>query len=240
MRLQKYMALAGVASRRKSEEIILNGDVKVNNKVVKELGTKVDTKKDKVMVYDKVIKLESQKIYIILNKPMGYVSTVKDEKDRKKVIDLIDGVEERIYPVGRLDADTTGLILLTNDGNLTYKITHPSNNVIKKYIAIVEGVPNKIELQKLREGLYLNGRKTSKAKIKILKRFDDDSIIEVQITEGRNRQVKRMFEAINHPVKKLKRIAIGDIEMGDLQVGNYRFLNEEEVKYLKSLGKKWR
>lgn len=238
MRLQKYMALAGVASRRKSEEIILNGDVKVNNKVVKELGTKVDTKKDKVMVYDKVIKLESQKIYIILNKPMGYVSTVKDEKDRKKVIDLIDGVEERIYPVGRLDADTTGLILLTNDGNLTYKITHPSNNVIKKYIAIVEGVPNKIELQKLREGLYLNGRKTSKAKIKILKRFDDDSIIEVQITEGRNRQVKRMFEAINHPVKKLKRIAIGDIEMGDLQVGNYRFLNEEEVKYLKSLGKK--
>ena len=172
----------------------------------------------------------------MLNKPMGYVSTVKDEKGRKKVIDLIDGVEERIYPVGRLDADTTGLILLTNDGNLTYKITHPSNNVSKNYIAIVEGVPNKLELMKLREGLFVDGRKTSKAKIKILKRFDDDSIIEVQITEGRNRQVKKMFEAVNHPVKKLKRVSIGDIQLGNLDIGNYRFLNDEEVDYLKSLG----
>lgn len=236
MRLQKYMALAGVASRRKSEEIILNGDVKVNNKIVIKLGSKVDPKKDKVKVYDKLIKLESQKIYIMLNKPMGYVSTVKDEKGRKKVLDLIEGVEERIYPVGRLDADTTGLLLLTNDGALTQKITHPSSGVVKKYIAIVDGVPNKVELKKLREGLYINGRKTSKANIKILKRFDDDSIIEVQITEGRNRQVKKMFESVNHPVKKLKRIAIGDINMGNLDIGNYRFLNEEEVKYLKSLG----
>lgn len=236
MRLQKFMALAGVASRRKSEEIILNGHVKINNKIVTKLGTKVDQYKDRVMVDDKEIKIETQKIYIMLNKPMGYVSTVKDEKGRKKVIDLIDGVEERIYPVGRLDADTTGLLLLTNDGNLTYKITHPSNNVSKNYIAIVEGVPNKPELMKLREGLFVDGRKTSKAKIKILKRFDDDSIIEVQITEGRNRQVKKMFEAVNHPVKKLKRVAIGDIQLGNLDIGNYRFLNDEEVEYLKSLG----
>lgn len=230
------MALAGVASRRKSEEIILNGDVKVNNRKITELGFKVDAQKDKIMVFDKLVKLESQKIYIMLNKPMGFVSTVKDEKDRKKVLDLIEGVDERIYPVGRLDADTTGLLLLTNDGDLTYKITHPSNNVVKKYIAIVDGVPNKIELQKLREGLYLNGKKTARANIKILKRFDNDSIIEVQITEGRNRQVKKMFEAVNHPVKKLKRIAIGEIELGDLNIGNYRFLNEEEIHYLKSLG----
>lgn len=236
MRLQKYMALAGVASRRKSEEIILNGDVKVNNKIITKLGTKVDPYKDRVMVYDKGIKLESQKIYIMLNKPMGYVSTVKDEKGRKKVIDLIDGIEERIYPVGRLDADTTGLLLLTNDGNLTYKVTHPSNNVVKIYIAIIEGVPNKAELTKLREGLFIDGRKTLKAKIKILKRFDEDSIVEVQITEGRNRQVKKMFEAINHPVKKLKRIAIGDIQMGNLDIGNFRFLNQDEIEYLKSLG----
>lgn len=236
MRLQKYMALAGVASRRKSEEIILNGDVKVNNRKVAKLGTKIDPKIDKVMVYDKLIKLESQKIYIMLNKPMGYVSTVDDEKGRRKVIDLIDGVDERIYPVGRLDADTTGLILLTNDGNLTFKITHPSNEVVKKYIAIVEGVPNKAELMKLREGLFIGGRKTSKAKIKILKRFDEDAIIEVQITEGRNRQVKKMFEAIDHPVKKLKRVAIGEIQMGNLDIGNYRFLNDDEIEYLKSLG----
>lgn len=236
MRLQKYMALAGVASRRKSEEIILNGDVKVNNKIIIELGTKVDPSKDRIMVYDKLIKIESNKVYIMLNKPMGYVSTVKDEKGRRKVLDLIEGVEERIYPVGRLDADTTGLLLLTNDGNLTYKITHPSNNITKKYIAIVEGVPNKVELIKLREGLFIDGKKTAKAKIKILKRFDDDSIIEVQITEGRNRQVKKMFEAINHPVKKLKRVAIGEIQMGNLDIGNYRYLNDDEIQYLKSLG----
>ena len=236
MRLQKYMALAGVASRRKSEEIILNGDVKVNNKKVTELGSKVDPKKDKVMVNDKIIKIESRKIYIMLNKPLGYVSTVKDEKGRKKVIDLIDGIDERIYPVGRLDADTTGLLILTNDGDLTYKITHPSNNVVKKYIAIVEGVPNKKELMQLREGIYIDGKKTSKAKIKILKRFDNDSIIEVNIMEGRNRQVKKMFEKVNHPVKRLKRIAIGDINIGNLDIGNYRFLNDDEVKYLNSLG----
>lgn len=236
MRLQKYMALAGVASRRKSEEIILNGDVKVNNRVVTKLGSKVDLHKDKVTVYDKLIKIESQKIYIMLNKPMGYVSTVKDEKGRKTVLDLIEGIEERIYPVGRLDADTTGLILLTNDGKLTYKITHPSNSVIKKYIAIVEGVPNKVELMKLRDGIFLDGKKTAKAKVKILKRFDEDSIIEVQINEGRNRQVKRMFEAVNHPVKKLKRVAIGDIQLGNLDIGNYRFLSDDEIEYLNSLG----
>lgn len=236
MRLQKYMALAGVASRRKSEEIILNGDVKVNNRKVTKLGTKIDPKTDRVMVFDKIIKIESQKIYIMLNKPMGYVSTVEDEKGRKKVIDLIEGVEERIYPVGRLDVDTTGLILLTNDGNLTFKITHPSNKVVKKYIAIVEGVPNKLELMKLREGLFIEGKKTSKANVKILKRFDEDSIIELQITEGRNRQVKKMFEAVNHPVKKLKRVAIGEIQMGNLEIGNYRFLNDDEIEYLKSLG----
>lgn len=236
MRLQKYMALAGVASRRKSEEIILNGHVKVNNKIVTKLGTKVDPKKDKVMVKNKLVKIETNSIYIMVNKPLGYLSTVKDEKDRKTVIDLIEGVEERIYPVGRLDADTTGLLLLTNDGDLTYKITHPSNNVVKKYIAIVEGTPNKRELMQLRQGVFIDGRKTAPAKIKILKRFDNDSIIEVQIREGRNRQVKKMFEKTNHPVKKLKRVAIGDINMGNLDIGNYRFLSDEEVDYLNSLG----
>ena len=230
------MALAGVASRRKSEEIILNGHVKVNNKIVTKLGTKVDPKKDKVMVKNKLVKIETNSIYIMVNKPLGYLSTVKDEKDRKTVIDLIEGVEERIYPVGRLDADTTGLLLLTNDGDLTYKITHPSNNVVKKYIAIVEGTPNKRELMQLRQGVFIDGRKTAPAKIKILKRFDNDSIIEVQIREGRNRQVKKMFEKTNHPVKKLKRVAIGDINMGNLDIGNYRFLSDEEVDYLNSLG----
>lgn len=235
MRLQKYMALSGVASRRKSEEMIKNGQVMVNNKIVTELGVIIDPKKDNVTVDDKGIKLESKKIYIMINKPIGYVSTVKDEKNRKVVTDLIEDIRERIYPVGRLDADTTGLLLLTNDGDIAYKLTHPSNKIMKKYIAIVEGVPNRVELENFRKGLLIEGRRTAPATIKINKRFDIDSILDIEIYEGRNRQIKKMCEAINHPVKKLKRISIGEIELGGLDVGNYRFLNDEEVRYLRSL-----
>lgn len=235
MRLQKYMALSGVASRRKSEEMIKNGQVMVNNKIVTELGVIIDPKKDNVTVDDKGIKLESKKIYIMINKPIGYVSTVKDEKNRKVVTDLIDDIRERIYPVGRLDADTTGLLLLTNDGDIAYKLTHPSNKIMKKYVAIVEGVPNRVELENFRKGLLIDGRRTAPASIKINKRFDIDSILDIEIYEGRNRQIKKMCEAINHPVKKLKRISIGEIELGGLDVGNYRFLNDEEVRYLRSL-----
>lgn len=235
MRLQKYMALCGVASRRKSEEIIGEGRVKVNNVVITELGTIIDPSKDKVLVDDKRIKLESNMVYIMLNKPIGYVSSLSDEKGRKVVTDLIEGVKERIYPVGRLDADTTGLILLTNDGELAFKLTHPSKRVDKKYIAIVEGVPNKKELELLRNGVFIDGKKTSPAEVKVAKRFDEDSILDIVIHEGRNRQVKKMCEAVNHPVKKLKRVSIGEIELGGLNIGNWRFLNDEEVKYLKSL-----
>lgn len=235
MRLQKYMALCGVASRRKSEELIINGRVKVNNKIITELGTTIDPDKDIVKVDDKKIRQESNKIYIMLNKPIGFVTTSKDEKDRKIVTDLIEGVKERIYPVGRLDADTTGLLLLTNDGDIAYKLTHPSNEIVKQYIAIVEGVPNKIELEKFRNGLYINGRKTANASIKILKNFGTDSILDIRIHEGRNRQVKKMCEAINHPVKKLKRISIGEIQLGGLDIGNWRYLDDEEIEYLKSL-----
>lgn len=235
MRLQKYMALCGVASRRKSEEIIGEGRVKVNNVIITELGTIIDPSKDKVLVDDKRIKLESNMVYIMLNKPIGYVSSLSDEKGRKVVTDLIEGVKERIYPVGRLDADTTGLILLTNDGELAFKLTHPSKRVDKKYIAIVEGVPNKKELELLRNGVFIDGKKTSPAEVKVAKRFDEDSILDIIIHEGRNRQVKKMCEAVNHPVKKLKRVSIGEIELGGLNIGNWRFLNDEEVKYLKSL-----
>lgn len=235
MRLQKYMALSGVASRRKSEQMIQNGEVKVNNIIVTELGTIIDPEKDRVLVNEKRIKLESNKVYIMLNKPVGYVSTLKDEKDRKIVTDLIEDVPERIYPVGRLDADTTGLILLTNDGDLAFKLTHPSKKIPKKYIAIVEGVPNKAELDKLRNGVYIDGKKTAPADVKIAKKYDEDSILEIEIHEGRNRQVKKMCEAVNHPVKKLKRVSIGEIELGGLNIGNWRFLNDEELNYLKSL-----
>lgn len=235
MRLQKYIALCGITSRRKAENLILEGQVMVNNKIVTELGVTIDPKKDIVKVNGKKISEEKKKVYIMLNKPIGYVTTLKDEKNRKIVTDLIEGVEERIYPIGRLDADTTGLLLLTNDGDLAYKLSHPSNEVIKKYIAIVEGVPNKWELEKFRKGLMIDGRRTAQAYIKIAKRYENESILEIAIHEGRNRQVKKMCEAINHPVKKLKRVSIGELQLGGLEIGNWRHLEEDEIQDLKKL-----
>lgn len=235
MRLQKYIALCGVASRRKAETMIEQGRVQVNGKIVNKMGIIIDPKKDVVKVNDKIIKKESKKVYIMLNKPIGYVTTLKDEKGRKVITDLIEGVNERIFPVGRLDADTTGLLLLTNDGDLAYKLTHPSNEVSKRYIAIVKGVPNKFELEKFRNGMMIDGRKTSKASIKIAKKYEDESILDIVIHEGRNRQVKKMCEKINHPVKKLKRVAIGELEIGGIDIGNWRHLEKDEIQYLKKL-----
>lgn len=235
IRLQKYMALCGVASRRASEELIKNGQVQVNGKVVLEMGMVVDPLKDKISVDGKVVKPEKNKVYIMLNKPVGIVTSLKDEKGRTVVTDLIDGVDERIYPVGRLDSDTSGLLLLTNDGELAFKLTHPSKRIFKKYIAIVEGLPNKGELERLRNGIKIDGRVTSKAKVKVLKNFGEDSILEIQIYEGRNRQVKKMCEAVDHPVKKLKRIEFGELVLGGLEPGNWRHLNDEEMTFLRSL-----
>lgn len=234
MRLQKYMAHAGAASRRKSEEMILEGRVKVNNNIVTELGFKVDEYKDRVYLDGRRLTLVKDSIYVMLNKPLGIVSTVSDEKDRKTVVDLIE-TDRRIYPVGRLDIDTTGLILLTDDGDITNKLMHPSKEIKKTYIATVDGTPNKRELQILRNGIKVGRETFAPAEVSILKNFENDSIIKVTIHEGRNHQVKIMFDRINHPVKKLKRISVGEIELGGLEIGNYRFLNKEEVKYLKSL-----
>lgn len=235
IRLQKYMALCGVASRRASEELIKNGQVQVNGRVVLEMGTVIDPDKDRVSVDGKTVKPEKKKVYIMLNKPVGIVTSLKDEKGRTVVTDLIEGVDERIYPVGRLDSDTSGLLLLTNDGELAFKLTHPSKRIFKKYIAIVEGLPNKSELERLRNGIKIDGRVTSKAKVKVLKNFGEDSILEIDIFEGRNRQVKKMCEAVNHPVKKLKRVAFGELQLGGLESGNWRFLNEEELGFIRSL-----
>ncbi|HCO18454.1 MAG TPA: pseudouridine synthase [Tissierellales bacterium] len=235
IRLQKYMALCGVASRRASEELIKNGQVQVNGKVVLEMGTVIDPDKDRVSVDGKTVKPEKRKVYIMLNKPVGIVTSLKDEKGRTVVTDLIEGVDERIYPVGRLDSDTSGLLLLTNDGELAFKLTHPSKRIFKKYIAIVEGLPNKGELERLRNGIKIDGRVTSKAKVKVLKNFGEDSILEIEIFEGRNRQVKKMCEAVNHPVKKLKRVAFGELQLGGLESGNWRYLNDEELAFIRSL-----
>ena len=234
MRLQKYMAHAGAASRRKSEEYIAEGRVRVNDEIITELGYKVDEYKDRVYLDDKRLKISIDNVYVVLNKPMGIVSTASDEKDRTTVVDLID-INRRIYPVGRLDIDTTGIILLTDDGDVTNKLMHPSKEVAKTYIATVEGTPKKNELDMLRRGIKVGREKFAPAEVKILKSFDDDSIISVTIHEGKNHQVKLMFEKINHPVKKLKRISIGEIELGGLEIGNYRYLTKEEISYLKKL-----
>lgn len=235
MRLQKYMAKCGIASRRKSEKIILEGRVKVNDIVVKELGTTINPKKDIVEVDNKIIKLEENKIYIMLNKPEGYVTTVKDKHNQKIVLDLIHGIEERIFPVGRLDVDTTGLLLLTNDGDLAYKLTHPSYEIPKKYIALVKGIPNSKKLHRFKKGLRIDDRMTAEAYIRILKRYRDTSLLEISIHEGRNRQVRKMCKYIGHPVIQLERVAIGELRLGSLKVGEWRHLTSKEVDYLKEL-----
>jgi pseudouridylate synthase len=228
------MAHCGAASRRKCEEFIKSGLVKVNDKIVTELGTKIDPNVDRVYLNGKRLTLENKKIYIILNKPIGVVTSASDEKDRKTVTDLVPD-DYRVYPVGRLDIDTTGLVFLTNDGELANILMHPKYKIGKKYIATVEGTPNARELSILREGLDIRDLKTSPANVKILKSFKQDSIIEIEIFEGQNHQIKRMFDYIGHKVKKLKRISMGEIELLNLDVGNYRYLSEKEIKYLKGL-----
>jgi len=235
LRLQKFLAHAGIASRRKSEELILQGQIKVNGSIVTELGSKVNPKEDVVTYKDRIVSKPEDKVYYMLNKPVGYVTTVKDEKDRKTVLDLLSSVEERIYPVGRLDADTSGLLLLTNDGDLTYLITHPKHEVEKTYIAQVDGVPGNKQLRQFREGLIIDNRKTSRAKIKILSTSKNKATLSITITEGRNRQVRRMCAAIGTPVLKLKRISIGNIKLNNLEKGQYRELTKSEIHYLKSL-----
>lgn len=234
MRLQKFMAKCGIASRRKSEEIILQGKVKVNGNIVKELGVKIDPDKDTIEIEGNILKLEENKVYILLNKPVGYITTMSDEFNRKKVIDLLIDIKERVYPVGRLDYDTSGLLLLTNDGDLAYKLTHPKYEVEKKYIAKVKGIPTEKELSQFRNGLQIEDYVTSKAKIKIIDREKDNSTLEVVIHEGKNRQVRKMCSKIGHQVVELKRVEMGDIKLGDIKEGKWRHLNPKEIGYLKN------
>jgi len=233
-RLQKYMARCGVASRRKCEEYILQGKVKVNDEIIKELGYKVDSEKDKVYVDSTLITPEPNKVYIALNKPVGYVSTVKDERGRKTILDLIQ-VEERIYPIGRLDYDTSGLILLTNDGDVYNNVIHPRQEINKVYVALIKGIPTKDEITKFCTGVDIGGYITADAKFKLLKKYDNNSEAEIIIHEGKNRQIRKMCDAINHPVIKLRRKSVGEIRIGDLELGHWRHLNNDEVNYLRGL-----
>jgi len=235
MRVNKYMALCGVASRRKSDELIQNRKVKVNGTIVEELGIDIDENKDIVEVNGKRINLEQKNIYILINKPEGYVTTVKDQFDRKTVLDLVKDIDERIYPIGRLDYETSGLLILTNDGDLTYRLTHPKHEVVKTYLARLKLVPDKIKIKQFESGLKIEDYVTAPAEFKIIKKEEKQSVCEIKIHEGKNRQVRKMCRAIGHPVLSLKRAAIGNIQLGNLKVGEYRHLNQKEINYLKSL-----
>jgi len=229
-RLQKVLAKAGVASRRHAEELIVGGKVKVNDRIVTELGSKVDACKDTIEVNGQIIPPPEQKVYYLLHKPRGYVTTLSDERGRKTVIDLLDGIDQRVYPVGRLDYDSEGLLLLTNDGDLTNALTHPRNKVKKTYLARVEGVPEAEKLQAMAKGMELADGPTAPAEVRLAGIRDNRALLEITIHEGRNRQVRRMCEQIGHPVVRLRRTRFGPLELGDLRPGQYRPLTKQELR----------
>ena len=234
-RLQKVIAHAGITSRRKAEQLILDGRVTVNGKVVKELGVKV-TSNDKIEVEG--IPLEREKpVYFAMYKPRGVISSVSDDKGRKVVTDFLPEIEERIYPIGRLDYDTSGILLLTNDGDFANALMHPKYEVDKQYIAKVKGILTKEAIRSLERGVMLEDGKTSPAKVKMISidKKKNTSIYEIVIHEGRNRQVRRMFEAVGHPVLKLRREKYGFLTLQGLQPGDARELTPHEVKQLRAL-----
>jgi len=235
MRLNKFMAMCGVASRRACDEIIESGRVRVNAVVVKKLGVQVEPSKDIVAVDGKAIRIKGEFEYIMLYKPTGYITTASDPQGRKTVFDLLPKNGQRLFPIGRLDCNTSGLLLLTNDGDLAQKLTHPSFEFGKTYVAVVKGDINETELAKLRTGVDIGGFTTSNAQANVLKKYDGQSEVELTIHEGKNRQVRRMFEALDMKVKSLKRITVGKLNLDGLKEGQHRPLNEEEIKYLKGI-----
>ena len=234
IRLQKYLAEAGIASRRKCEEFIAEGKVKVNGQVVTELGTKINPSLDKVEYNNKIIKLEDKEFtYILLNKPIDYVTTVKDQFNRNTVLDLVD-INKRLVPVGRLDMYTSGALILTDDGDFVYKITHPKHEITKTYTVTLKGIVSKAEVELLENGVDIGDFITSKAKVKILKTDleQNKSRLEITIHEGKNRQVRRMCESIGKKVLALHRSKIGKIDVKDLKIGTWRYLKKSEVDEL--------
>ena len=232
IRLQKYLAECGIASRRKAEEYIKDGRVQVNGRIVTELGTKINPYEDIVYFNNKKVTRQNENIYILLNKPIGYVTTTKDQFNRNTVLDLLKGVNKRIVPVGRLDMYTSGALILTNDGDFTYKVTHPSHEITKTYTATLKGIITDEEVNKLRSGVKIEDYITRPAKVRILKTDIENNIsrIEITIHEGKNRQVRKMCEVIGRNVMALHRSRIGDIDVKDLKIGEWRYLNSSEIK----------
>ncbi len=233
VRLQKYIAMCGKASRRKAEEMIADGRVLVNGEKALEQGIKVEIGKDKVTVDGEDLCVVTKKYYIMLNKPTGYVSTVSDQFERPTVIDLLsEEIRTRIFPVGRLDYDTEGLLLLSNDGDFTYRVTHPKFEMGKTYIAKVSAGLTVSGINSLKRGVVIDGYKTSPADVEVIDSEPGSTYVKITIHEGRNRQVRKMFEVVGVKVKELKRISIGKVELGNLPLGRWRHLTSHEINYL--------
>lgn len=230
-RLQKILAQAGIASRRRSEELLRAGRVSVNGQVVSAMGTQADPERDRIEVDGQRVVLEVEPVYFLLRKPRGYLSTCYDPQGRKTVLELVPYIPG-LHPVGRLDRDTTGLLILSNDGSFTQALTHPRHGISKTYVAQVRGRPTPTALQTLRSGVRLEGGLTLPARVELLEKRADASVLALTIREGRNRQVRRMLEAVGHPVIRLERVSIGNLGAGDLAEGQYRPLTSDEVRNL--------
>lgn len=231
-RLQKILAQAGIASRRTAEEYIKAGRVAVDGEIVTEMGLQFDPSRHRITFDGKPIAREEQLVYILLNKPAGYVTTLSDPQGRPLVTSLLRGVKERVFPVGRLDLDTEGALILTNDGELANRIIHPKYEINKTYLATVKGRPDRRQLRQLEEGIVLDGHKTWPAKVRVVKEEEKATVIEIVIHEGKKRQVRKMFAAIAHPVLHLQRTAYGKLRLGALPLGSYRYLKQKELARL--------
>jgi pseudouridine synthase len=234
IRLNKYLAQAGVASRREADRMIVEGRVSLNGKTVESLGTLIDERTDKVEVDGKRIKIKNDShLYLLLNKPPGYLVTVKDPFKRPTVMDLLPSLKKRVYPVGRLDLSSEGLLLLTNDGDLAYRLMHPRYRIMKEYLVRIEPKPKASMLRRLEKGIYLDGKKTAPAKIRMLTTTKMGTQVKVELFEGRKRELRRMFEAVGHDVLSLKRIRFGSLTLGKLKKGQWRHLSQKELERLK-------
>lgn len=234
LRLQKYLAEAGIGSRRKCEEWIVKGEVRVNGQTVRELGSKIDPEKDRVEFRGKTVRPAQETVTVMLHKPAGYVTTARDQFGRPDVCSLVQLPGLRLYPVGRLDYQTTGLLLLTNDGELAFHLTHPKHHISRTYEAIVKGKPDSEVISRLERGVRLDdGYKTKPARIRVLEAGADSSRLEFVLYEGKNHQVRRMARSVGHPVLRLKRSGIGSLRLDGLPEGKYRKLTEKEIQMLK-------
>lgn len=234
-RLHKYLARCGVASRRKAEALIQEGVVRVNGRIIVEMGFKVNPAEDSIELWGQKIKPETEKIYLLLNKPARVVTTLSDPQGRKKVTDLLKGIKGRVYPVGRLDYHSEGLLLLTNDGELTNRLIHPRYAIAKMYVVEVRGHVAQQKLKELREGIALHDGLTLPAKVKLRQYLGETTILEITIREGRNRQIRRMCQKVGHPVITLRRQKFGPLQLGNLGVGEYRRLKAKEIASLRKM-----